>query len=81
MSEENYFSKKYVDGIYIPSGLLVVGCLIVKREWVPYAVLLAAVLGGYKFYASSKYSMCPRGEWQNTFEIKANTIGRSQEDS
>jgi hypothetical protein len=41
-------SKTYVDRVYIPSGLLVVGCLIVKREWVPYAVVVAALLSGYK---------------------------------
>ena len=51
------FSKKYVDGVYIPSGLLVVGCLIVKREWVPYAVALALVLGGYKLWSNSKSSL------------------------
>jgi len=49
-------SKRYVDGIYIPSALLVVGCLIVKREWVPYAVAVAALLSGYKLWSSSKSS-------------------------
>jgi cytochrome-b5 reductase len=42
------FSKKVIDGVYIPSGLLIVGCLIVKREWVPYAVVLSILLSGYK---------------------------------
>lgn len=41
-------SRENVEGIYIPSGLIVVGCLIVKREWVPYAIILAALLSGYK---------------------------------
>jgi cytochrome-b5 reductase len=48
------FSKKYLDGFYIPSGLLVVGCLIVKREWVPYAIVLAALLSGYKLLSGSR---------------------------
>jgi cytochrome-b5 reductase len=47
-------SKKYLDGVYIPSGLLVVGCLIVKREWVPYAIVLAALLSGYKLLSGSR---------------------------
>jgi cytochrome-b5 reductase len=46
-------TKAYVDGVYIPSGLLIVGTLIVKREWVPYAILLALALGGYKVWSNS----------------------------
>jgi cytochrome-b5 reductase len=42
------FSKKVIDGVYIPSGLLIVGCLIVQRDWVPYAVVLSILLSGYK---------------------------------
>ena len=50
-------SKTYVDSFYIPSGLLVVGCLIVKREWVPYAVVVAALLSGYRLLGgTSKHS-------------------------
>lgn len=49
-------SRSYIDGVYIPSGLLVVGCLIVKREWAPYAVVLALLLGGWKVYSNSKCS-------------------------
>jgi cytochrome-b5 reductase len=52
-----YLSKAYIDGIYIPSGLLVVGCLVVKREWVPYAVLLALALGGWKVWSNSTSSV------------------------
>jgi hypothetical protein len=48
-----YFSKSYVDGVYIPSGLLVLGCLIVKREWLPYAIALSLALGGWKVYSMS----------------------------
>jgi cytochrome-b5 reductase len=55
-TQNEYLTKKYIDGVYIPSGLLVFGCLIVKREWVPYAVVLALLLGGYKVYSNSKDS-------------------------
>jgi cytochrome-b5 reductase len=47
---EGVFSSKNVNGIYIPAGLLVFGTFIVKREYTPYAVLLALVLGAIKFY-------------------------------
>jgi len=53
-AKNEYLTKKYIDGVYIPSGLLVFGCLIVKREWVPYAVLLALALGSYKVWSNSE---------------------------
>lgn len=40
-------SRRYFDRIYAPGALLVVGTLIVKREWAPYSLLLALVLGAY----------------------------------
>ena len=46
-----YFTSPYINGVYIPSGLLVFGCLIVKKEWVPYAIVLALALGGYKVFS------------------------------
>jgi cytochrome-b5 reductase len=47
------FSQRNINGVYLPSVLLIVGVAIVKREWVPYAAALAAVLGGFKVFASS----------------------------
>jgi len=53
MAEPNkYLSKAFIDGVYIPSGLLVFGVLIVKKEWLPFAVALAAILGGYKIWST-----------------------------
>jgi cytochrome-b5 reductase len=48
-----YLSRSYLDGVYIPSGLLVLGCLIVKREWLPYAIALSLALGGWKVFSMS----------------------------
>lgn len=56
-AQSKYLSKSYINGVYIPSGLLVVGCLIVKREWVPYAIILAFALGGYKVWNNRKYTL------------------------
>jgi cytochrome-b5 reductase len=39
--------------VYIPSVLLIVGVAIIKTEYVPYAVAVAAIAGGYKLFASS----------------------------
>jgi cytochrome-b5 reductase len=53
---EPMLSRKMFDGIYIPAGLLVVGTVIVKREWTPWAVLLALILGAIKLYRIRKYT-------------------------
>lgn len=49
-SKEPLNSKKYVDGIYIPAGLLIFGTFIVKREWLPYAAVLTLALAVIKFF-------------------------------
>jgi len=46
------FSQANINGVYIPSVLLIVGVAIVKTEYVPYAVAVAALVGGYKIFAS-----------------------------
>lgn len=52
MADTPLTAKKYVDGIYIPAGLLVFGTFIMKKEWTPYAALLAILLGVWKFTSS-----------------------------
>ncbi len=52
---ESLLSRKYIDGIYIPAGLLVFGTFIVKREWLPYMVAIAIALGSFKFYNLRKF--------------------------
>ncbi|KAK4135467.1 ferredoxin reductase-like protein [Trichocladium antarcticum] len=47
---ESLLSRAYVDGIYIPVGLLVFGTAIVKMEWLPYAVVLGIILGVVKYF-------------------------------
>lgn len=49
-------SPQYVTGVYIPSALLLVGVAIAKKEWLPFAVIIAALLGGYRFYSSRKFT-------------------------
>lgn len=48
----NFFDPRYVDGIYIPSALLVVGTLLIKKEYWPFAIAAAAGLSGYKLFRS-----------------------------
>ncbi|MCJ1464192.1 NADH-cytochrome b5 reductase [Pseudocyphellaria aurata] len=43
-------SPQYINGIYIPSALLMVGVAIVKKDWLPYAAVVALILGSWKVY-------------------------------
>lgn len=54
MAATTTMSRKYLDGIIIPVSLLVVGTLIVKRDWTPYAAVLAVALGTLKFFNMRK---------------------------
>lgn len=47
-------APQYVNGVYIPSGLLIVGIAIIKKEWLPYAVVLAVLWVRMVFSLSSK---------------------------
>lgn len=49
---------QFVHTVYIPSALLMVGTLIVKREWWPFALLVAVGLGGWNIYSSRKLKDC-----------------------
>lgn len=66
-------SKENINGIYIPSVLLVVGTTIVKTEWVPYAVALAAVLSGWKVFSNRPRKVLNPNEFQE-FVLKEKTI-------
>ncbi|KAF2184131.1 NADH-cytochrome b5 reductase 1 [Zopfia rhizophila CBS 207.26] len=66
-------APQYVHGVYIPSALLIVGIAIVKKEWLPYAVAVAAVLGGWKVYSSGSRKILKPNDFQQ-FELKEKTI-------
>lgn len=53
-------APQYVHGVYIPSALLIVGTAIINTAWVPFAVAIAALLGGWKFYSNRTPTLLPR---------------------
>lgn len=55
----SFLSPQYIHGVYIPSALLIVGTAIVKKEWVIYAIAVAALLGAWKIYNNRKSAVCP----------------------
>ncbi|CAJ2506180.1 Uu.00g003100.m01.CDS01 [Anthostomella pinea] len=73
MSEVPLTSKRYIDGIYIPAALLVFGTFIVKRDWVPYAALVAITLGMWKYFSSQPKKVLVPDKFQQ-FELKEKTI-------
>lgn len=48
-------SSQFVNGVYIPSGLLILGVGIVKFEWLPFAVAVSLVLGAWKIYSAGQW--------------------------
>ena len=53
-AKTSFLSPQYINGIYIPSGLLIVGVAIIKKEWLPYALAVALALGSWKIYVNRK---------------------------
>ncbi|KAK3900131.1 hypothetical protein C8A05DRAFT_45972 [Staphylotrichum tortipilum] len=70
---DSLFARKYIDGIYIPLGLLVVGTAIVKIEWTGYALILGVLLGSIKFINSRPKTVLKADVFQE-FELKEKTI-------
>ncbi|KAH6664330.1 nitrate reductase [Plectosphaerella plurivora] len=66
-------SRKYFDAVYIPVGLIIVGTIIVKREWTPYSIVLALALGGWKFLSLQAKKVLKPNEFQE-FELKEKTV-------
>lgn len=59
----SWLSPQYINGVYIPSALLLVGTAIVKIEWLPFAAVLALALGGWKVYTN-------RGNLRSTLTLE-----------
>lgn len=49
-----FLAPQYVNGVYIPSAVLILGCAVAKPTWLPFAVAIAAALGGVQFYLNRK---------------------------
>jgi len=69
----DWLSKRYRDELYIPVGLLLVGCAIVKIDLMPYAVALAIGLGTWKLYSMQLKKALKPDVFQE-FELREKTI-------
>ncbi|KAI9813953.1 MAG: NADH-cytochrome b5 reductase [Thelocarpon impressellum] len=66
-------ASQYINGIYIPSALLIFGTFICKKEWVPYAIVMAALFSGWKLYNNRVKKVLKPTEYQD-FSLKEKTI-------
>ncbi len=67
-------SSQFINGVYIPSALLIVGVGIAKTEWLPYAIAISLVLGGWKIYSAGNSIAPPSQSFTNKIE-DANECG------
>ncbi|KAH8175846.1 oxidoreductase FAD-binding domain-containing protein [Sarocladium implicatum] len=67
------FARHLIDYVYVPGFLLVVGTLVVKREWTPYSVALALAFGTYNFFQFQVKKVLKPDVFQD-FELEEKTI-------
>ncbi|KAK4448579.1 NADH-cytochrome b5 reductase 1 [Podospora aff. communis PSN243] len=70
---DSLLARKYFDGIYIPAGLIILGTFIVKKEWMPYAVVAAIALGSLKYFNNLPKKVLKPDTFQE-FELKEKTV-------
>ena len=60
----SFLSPQFINGVYIPSGLLILGAGIVKFEWLPFAIALSLVLGAWKIYSVGQRCLLVELSWR-----------------
>ncbi|WEW57113.1 NADH-cytochrome b5 reductase [Emydomyces testavorans] len=69
----SWTSKENINGVYIPSALLIFGTTIIKKEWAVYATALAFVLSAWKIFSNKPRKVLNPTEFQS-FVLKDKTI-------
>ncbi|OAA74631.1 nitrate reductase [Akanthomyces lecanii RCEF 1005] len=73
MADESLFARQYIDYVYVPGFLLIVGVAIVKAEWLIYAVPVALLFGAYNFYNFQIKKVLKPDVFQE-FELQEKTV-------
>ncbi|KAK7393984.1 NADH-cytochrome b5 reductase [Neonectria punicea] len=71
--DASLFQRKYIDYVYMPALLLIVGTLIVKKEWTPYSALVALAFGIWNFNALKIKKVLKPDVFQE-FELEEKTV-------
>lgn len=69
-TSHSFASSQYINGVYIPSALLLVGIAIVKIDWLPHAALVALLLGSWKVYNNRELILCLSSFSKNENKLK-----------
>lgn len=78
MSDEvSWFARQYIDYVYVPGFLLVLGTAVVKWDWVIYAVPLALVLGAYNVWSFRKFLSCSHSEVCDHFHLSSQLVSQA----
>ncbi|KAI6858429.1 hypothetical protein D0864_07310 [Hortaea werneckii] len=67
------FAPQYITFVYIPSAILIAGTALLNVAWTPYAVAVAAALGGYQFYANQERKVLDPTKFQE-FPLTEKTV-------
>ncbi|PHH72281.1 hypothetical protein CDD82_6046 [Ophiocordyceps australis] len=72
-ARESCLSRHYIDYVYIPAFLLVIGTFLVKREWLLYSLIVALALGAYNFWNFQIKKVLKPDVFQE-FELEEKTV-------
>lgn len=66
-------APQYITGVYIPSAILIAGAAVFKAQWLPFAVAIAAALGGLQFFNNQTKKVLDPNTFQE-FPLTEKTI-------
>ncbi|CAM1505560.1 Fc.00g111970.m01.CDS01 [Cosmosporella sp. VM-42] len=72
-SDTSLLSRVYIDYVYVPGFLLIIGTLIVKKEWTPYSAVVAVLFGAWNFWNFQVKKVLKPDVFQE-FELEEKTV-------
>ncbi|KAJ3481676.1 hypothetical protein NLG97_g7761 [Lecanicillium saksenae] len=73
MADDSLFARQYIDYVYVPGFLLIIGTAIVKASWVIYAIPVALLFGAYNFWNFQIKKVLKPDVFQE-FELQEKTV-------
>ncbi|OAA48001.1 nitrate reductase [Beauveria brongniartii RCEF 3172] len=72
-ADDSLFARQYIDYVYVPGFLLIIGTAIVKASWVIYAIPVALLFGAYNFWNFQIKKVLKPDVFQE-FELQEKTV-------